>query len=639
MTILEQLQAKIDAANEAYWKQSKSIISDQEYDKLIEKLKKLNPHDPRLEYVGQEDSTGRIKVRHAEHMYSIAKIYSYEDLVNWCKKVARSPSEMFAVSCKYDGLSVEYNRGKLITRGDGDVGTDITHLRQFINVRMNFMDGRAKMSDYLFDGQPHPRFVGELLVPTYHFGYLKAHFPELFKEYKTPRNLASGFANLKTTEPLAPLVEKGEYLVATTPVCDLVWHKAYEMDLSLTDIVERRVDFINELRDYKGMPCDGIVVRLVDEEYGKSLGVTAHHRNDYIALKFKEEEADVMIKDIIWQVGERHVTPVATFDPVELDGVKVSNVTLHNPDFIEKNCITRSSVLTIIRQGGVIPKVIRVGRMVTGNPQVDNTPFPMPDLCPCCQSKLVREGAYLSCTNPACTARVSSKIDRGLKILGYKGVGPYLATEVTKDLYLRDIIDWFEEANDYEVLRAKAYNANDIQIVLNSIDLTLKRPVLPSTLLRAMCIEDVGQMFTDLVVRNVEGGVLGLVETVPADEADKKLIDAGVRSDGRTAFMLWFEENKERFLEFIKLFDLLPEKPPVVNASAETYCFTGTGPKPRNELAGCAIAKGHSVTENANQCTVLVCADPNGNSGKLKKARAKGIKIISYDQFVADVCD
>ena len=636
MTILEQLQSKIDAANEAYWKQSKSIISDQEYDQLIEKLRKLNPHDKRLEYVGQEDNTGRVKVRHAEHMYSIAKIYSYGDLVAWCKKVARSPSEMFSVSCKYDGLSVEYCRGKFITRGDGDVGTDITHLRQFINVRTNFVD-KARMSDYLFDGEPHPRFVGELLVPTYHFGYLKAHFPELFGEYKTPRNLASGFANFKSTEPLAPLVDKGEYLVATTPVCELVNHRAYEMDITLTDIVERRVDFINELRDYKGMPCDGIVVRLTDEEYGKTLGVTAHHRNDYIALKFKEEEADVPIKDIIWQVGERHVTPVATFDPVELDGVRVSNVTLHNPDFIEKNCIDRNSVLTIIRQGGVIPKVIRVGRMTTGSRV--SSPFAMPDLCPCCKSKLVREGAYLSCTNPACVARVSSKIDRGLKILGYKGVGPYLATEVTKDLYLRDIIDWFEEANDYEVLKAKAYNANDIQIVLNSIDLTLKRPVLPSTLLRAMCIEDVGQMFTDLVVSNVEGGIRGLVETVPADEADKKLIEAGVRSDGRTAFMIWFENNKERFLEFMNLFTLLPEAKPVVSANAETYCFTGTGPKPRKDLEAAAVSKGNRVTDNANLCTVLVCADPNGNSGKLKKARAKGIRIISYDKFVDDVCN
>ena len=97
--------------------------------------------------------------------------------------------------------------------------------------------------------------------------------------------------------------------------------------------------------------------------------------------------------------------------------------------------------------------------------------------------------------------------------------------------------------------------------------------------------------------------------------------------------MQWMEDNRERFQNYVKMFNIIKERP--ISVSKGVVCFTGAGPKPRHEMSSIAISKGYQVTENANQCTILVAADPNGSSSKLKKARSSGIRIISYEDFLS----
>jgi NAD-dependent DNA ligase len=161
----------------------------------------------------------------------------------------------------------------------------------------------------------------------------------------------------------------------------------------------------------------------------------------------------------------------------------------------------------------------------------------------------------------------------------------------------------------------------------------------------------VGKEFAQAAVNNYEGGIDALLEIVPVDRVYDQLIHRpGIELPSLTNFMVWLENNKERFVVWRDMFtnrrpdkkddpidELVGRVKALTDKRAETYCFTGSGPISRRELMEHAYNCGQQTTDNANLCTVLVAADPNGNSAKLKKARAKGIKVISYEQFMKEI--
>ena len=121
MTKLDQLRLQIKEANKAYWQDNRQIMSDPAYDRLVEELRQLSPNDPLLDELGKEKPS-EDKITHKKPMLSLAKYYSWTDIISWCSSVARSDDELFMVSPKYDGLSVEFLNDKISTRGDGYVG-------------------------------------------------------------------------------------------------------------------------------------------------------------------------------------------------------------------------------------------------------------------------------------------------------------------------------------------------------------------------------------------------------------------------------------------------------------------------------------------------------------------------------------
>ena len=130
-----ELEKLISQYNESYWEKSESQVSDPEYDALVEELRKLDPENKLLEEVGTSDTSWGKKVPHKEPVLSLAKVYSWEELVKWMQSVARSPNEFFCFSPKYDGISLTLDDGMLLTRGKGRMGTDISHLAHWIKVR------------------------------------------------------------------------------------------------------------------------------------------------------------------------------------------------------------------------------------------------------------------------------------------------------------------------------------------------------------------------------------------------------------------------------------------------------------------------------------------------------------------------
>ena len=616
MTVLEKLRQDVLHHNECYWVMNKPEISDAKYDQLVEKLRKLSPNDPVLDQIGNDKSSVGDKVQHEKRMLSLGKIYSWDDMVKWAKSVARSEDELFAISTKYDGMAMEVNsEGRMITRGNGTVGTDVTHIKSYTSF---------ELPEWSKGG----RIVGEFLIKEDRFAKLKT-IPE-FAEYKTPRNAAAALLTLKPDNPVLKKIPFGLFT--------FMFHQIHEIDVTLKDLaspgVQKKLE--NELRNWDHCPCDGLVARLKDNAYAVSLGVTATCPRFARAYKFKEESVEVVVKNIAWQVGETHVTPVCEFDKTIINDVEVERATAHGAQYIEDNNLCVGSTITVVRQGDVIPKVIGVSTP-------DGLKAVLPTTCPSCGGELIRYGAFLCCVNPECPARIANKIVSGLNILGIKGVGPALALKVVKTFMFRDIIDFTAEIRDAELLKAKSFSASEIACLINGISRRIEEGAPASMLLKSVRIPKVADAFCQsLQANNIDIQELFSRPVIEKeDEFREKLFEVtGFASDAVRSFWDYYDHNRDRFNEYLSMFKILPEFKPVVNEQGQTkgtVCFTGTGPMPRKDLNTLASQNGWSTTDNANLCSVLVCADPNGNSSKLQKARAKGIRIIDYATFLKEV--
>lgn len=637
MTKLDQLRLQIKEANKAYWQDNRQIMSDPAYDRLVEELRQLSPNDPLLDELGKEKPS-EDKITHKKPMLSLAKFYDWRLIVNWAASVARSDDELFMVSPKYDGLSVEFLNDKISTRGDGYVGNDITHLTTHIGVIFEFQpdekNGYIKNAMSLEDYIEHndeiygdDRFVGELLISHRWFDHLKHQYPDEFKDYKTCRNLVAGFANSKFDSDIANLRSGSTY----THIADLVLHRAYEIPVTLRELKAGRnveaeiMRFINDPKiDY---PVDGIVLRLADDQYAESLGVTRHHPRGSMSYKFTSESVKVEVKNIAWQVGEEHVSPIVEFDPTPLDGVLVKRATAHNAEWLEDNKIHVGSIITIERRGGVIPKVIDV--------EDDGQPGACPpDWCPSCGGQLRRSGKFLSCPNENCRGKIVNKITRGLEVFGIKGVGPALAEKAINLTKVSNIMEWCRAFGSRDPVRLEElsklkFTKNELSI-LTRIAEVREAGVTPAQILASVCIPKCSTEFVTTIEKEC-GGIQNLIQIVPCDMMYNHIVGK-CKMDAVTNFMVWMELHKEEFVEYMKLFKIVAPKP--VTDLRGIVCFTGSGPKPRQELASLSLKSGYQCTENANQCSILVAADPNGDSGKLKKARKQGIRIIGYDEFL-----
>lgn len=639
MTEIEQLRSRIREANEAYWTRSAPVMTDTDYDKLVRKLAKLSPDDPLLTEIGEVKTEGE-KVKHEQRMYSLDKVYSMEAFMNWASKVARTANEVFACSCKFDGISIEVVNGRLITRGNGIYGDDITHLAPWIDARMSSIPASyvMPMTKFLKENEG-VRLVGELMISLSRFQELRSTRPE-FADYKTCRNLASGFANLKPNSDLLKSLVNADG--TPVPIATWVYHQGHEIPFTFRELASGKVDLVELLRDDGGFPSDGIVIRLQDNDYADGLGYTSHHPAGSMAIKFTDDHDYVQLDHVDWQVGERRVTPVAIFAPTEIGGATIQKATLHSVKFVEENRVTPGCELLVERRGAVIPKVIRV------TPDESKPMIPIPDKCPVCGTELYRNGAYLECTNDQCTSGLVNRICRGLEVLGCKGIGPVMCQRIVTEFYIEDIIDLFDEPIDQDLLIKKGFTASAIKTINSNLDKILNSNVTTGKLLRACCIPMVGQEFVQAAINNYPGGIDALLEVVPVDRVYDLLVHKpGIEMPPLTNFMLWLENNKERFVVFKEMFpnrrpdrrsdefdELVSKVKALTNKKIETFCFTGSGPMPRNELVEHVYNLGHKATDNVNLCTVLVAEDPMGSSSKLRKARAKGIKIISYSEFM-----
>lgn len=379
-SIIADLVRKLNECRDAYYNRSDPLIPDSEYDFLFDKLKRLENEtgiilsNSPTQTVGYEVKSKLAKVQHDIPLLSLDKTKDENELKKFAKE---NPCLLMF---KYDGLTVEliYDGGELIqasTRGDGYVGEDITHnAKTFKNIPLNI-----PYRGFL-------RVVGEAIIHESDFKAINGNLPAGEKPYANARNLAAGSVRQLDSGICAERniawmlwdVLEGLDDEATEDSRTFKINKCVEMGFESPD----RLGFVSGVDDKnlsemieslkssaksKGIPIDGLVMKYDSISYSKQKGGTSHHNNDGIAFKFEDETADTVLRDIEWSLGRTgQLTPVAIFDPVDLDGTVVTRASVHNLS-IMRNLLGKPFIgqkVCVAKQNMIIPQIIKAEKLI-----------------------------------------------------------------------------------------------------------------------------------------------------------------------------------------------------------------------------------------------------------------------------------
>lgn len=448
---IKELIEKLNAASYAYYNSDSPIMSDEEYDYNLEQLQELEQSSGFIfsnsptQVVGASVLSELKKVPITpKPMLSLDKCHSYEEVADFAGK-----HDMIAM-VKLDGLSVriKYNNGKIIsanTRGNGVEGTDITeHIKQFQNVPLEI----PYKDEFIIDG--------EAVIKL-------SDFEEINKNnsFKNPRNAAAGALNVLDTK----LVKERKLSFVAWDVIngsrDLGRRMKDALSFGFETVpfcgasseskiaIETIEGLIKWVMNYKTIyPCDGVVWKFRDCEYGDSLGQTSHHFKNGIAWKPEVETVETKLKTIDWTMGRTGIlTPVAVFDPVELDGSVVERASLHNITIMQDILHGHGWVdqkLKIYKANLIIPQILSAEE----DDERTKMYIEQPWICPICGEPLCEHGTdsiFLVCENSNCEGKLINKLDHycGKKGLDIKGLSKATLEKLINWNWLEKISDLY----------------------------------------------------------------------------------------------------------------------------------------------------------------------------------------------------
>jgi len=389
MDSVEKLVSALEKYNQAY-RAGEPLISDHQYDELVERLRAVDPGHPFLHRVEPEMFSTRREIRHPVPMLSTEKAYTKEALARFVARVEKAAAEIgltdirFRVTVKLDGLAGRDDGDIFVSRGNGEVGYEISS---------------AFEKGIVPDGG-RGRGLGEIVMLK---SYFEAHMQG---EFEHPRNLVVGII---TSDRLNEHAQKAlaDKAVHFVPYMNLPAWEGSGVEL-VGDLDTIRADLLAGC-DY---PLDGLVAEVVDDRLKDYMGATSHHYRWQIAIKTKGATAETTVEKLTWQVGRTgNVTPVMAVAPTNLSGATIRRVTAHNAGLVRKLQIGPGAEIEIIRSGEVIPKLERV---VT--PAVE---VALPERCPSCRTRLEWQNDFLRCPNSSlCRCQVIQGIVYWFRTLG-----------------------------------------------------------------------------------------------------------------------------------------------------------------------------------------------------------------------------
>jgi DNA ligase (NAD+) len=385
---IKDLVAKLTRHNEDY-RRGMPTISDARYDELTEELRSLDPENAFLAKVEPETFGSKKEVRHPVPMLSTEKAYKESDLKRFVERVEKEARShkirdlKFRVTPKLDGLAARDDGNIFATRGNGEVGYEISSA---------FVKGLIPIGGR---GQG----LGEIVCK-------KSYFEEhLSGNFEHPRNMVVGIVTSDNVNVLARQALQDEAVVFVP------YSQLPEKVVDGKTLISEMWTITDELEAVTDYPLDGMVAEVMNDELRQIMGATAHHYRWQIAIKRKGESAVTVVEDIRWQVGRLGtVTPVMEVTPVTVSGATISNVTAHNAGMLRNQSIGRGAEVRIIRSGEVIPKLEEV---VVPADKVE-----LPSACPSCGAILFWQNDFLKCPDYDCPARIEQRIEYWFKTLG-----------------------------------------------------------------------------------------------------------------------------------------------------------------------------------------------------------------------------
>lgn len=443
--------------SDAYYNKDNPLASDEEYDKLASVCKayevsnpeKISSYSPNYQ-VGIELGSKENTLVHPSPMWSMEDVFDDDELNKWLNKV--KDTEDFFLEPKFDGLSLNliYNNGvlqKAVTRGSGTVGEDVSANAKYVN------NIRATI--------PIKEFIeirGEVAMSKNDFEKLNKKRSDAGEPlFANPRNAAAGSLRQKDPKITAERnldflfwgVGKNTLLVKTQrDVYNMVKKLGFKssgasmLAKGINGVLSGYEKLMGSRNDLK-YAIDGMCVKVNNLDIQEDMGYTAKFPRFFCAYKFPAVEKVVTIKEIVNQVGKTGiVTPVAIFDPVEIDGSTVERVTLHNYVDIEKKGYMLGDQVILIKSGDIIPKLTKVfvDRRTGGE-----APILKPVICPSCGDILVDEGSFIRCNNTNCRGRLASSVVYmgSRKCLNIDGLGLAVATALVDSKTITNIYDVF----------------------------------------------------------------------------------------------------------------------------------------------------------------------------------------------------
>lgn len=603
----DEMAQTLNAYNEAYRKGS-PLVSDAEYDRLVETLRGLDPDHPFLHAVEPEAFTGKNEIRHPIPMLSTDKAYTKEALERFVTRVCKAAKDMlredilYRVTPKLDGLAGRDDGGVLASRGNGEVGYDISNA---------FFKGVIPVGGRGLG-------VGEIVVKK---SYFEEHLSNVFEH---PRNMVVGIVSSDTLNESARKALEDQ-AVHFVPYSQLAFWEG-DADTLLRDVDEILAD-LAEQTDY---PMDGAVAEVMKPEIREAMGATAHHYRWQIAIKTKGDTAVTVVDAVTWQVGRTgNVTPVMEVKPVSLSGATIRRVTAHHAGMVLKEKIGPGSEIEIIRSGEVIPKLEKVLK-----PSRDVS---FPSMCPVCQTRLVWQNDFLKCDNRLCRAQIEQGISHWFKTLG---TADWFGIKTIQKL-VENGYDSLEKiyALTQADLTGMGFGPVQSRNLEEALDISKNKPVEDWRFLAALGISNLGTGDSRKLLSHMT-----LQDLLEADRPHIEEISGfgGITSQSIHKGIQDLRKTIDHLLSLgfnLVATPLVHEAPAVKSAIAgKGIVFTGKMRHgSREAMQSNARRLGARVQTAVSGTTdILVCGDKVG-AAKISKAKVLGVEILSEDTYIETI--
>ncbi len=654
-----ELRRLLHHHNRLYYVEAKPEISDREFDKLLDELKRIEADHPELatpdsptRRVGGEPVDGFASVRHRQPMLSIDNTYNADELREFDRRVRKAlagEAVTYVVELKIDGVAITltYEDGAFTlgaTRGDGEQGDDVTHNLRTVRGLPLRLDGKAPPA--LLEARGEVYMTREDLVRLNRDRAAKGLEP-----FANPRNSTAGALKLLDPRLCAERrLRLFSYAVGATDgvtvkthleALDLLRKLGFPVNphIEAFDRIDEVLTYCDSWKDRRAeLPydTDGLVIKVNDFDQRRRLGMTSKAPRWVVAYKFAAEQALTKLLKIELQVGKLGtLTPVAHLEPVKLAGTTVGRASLHNEDFIKGKDIRIGDMVVVEKSGEIIPYVIR---SEPGARTGQEKPFRFPAQCPACGGKVERDkdGVFYRCTNDQCPAQLKERLRFFAKrnAMDVEGLGDALVEQLVDAGLVRSLPDVYRLTLD-QLVGLERMGKKSAQNLLDGLAASKGRGL--ARVLTGLSIRHVGETVAELLA-----DAFGTIDALLDASAERLAKINGIGPVLAESIHKYFhtlasrktiDDLKALGVKLTQDAKLKPGAAGGADLTGKTLVVTGSLTKyGREDIEGLIKQLGGKAAGSVSKKTDYVVAGEKAGS-KLDKARELGVPVLTEEEF------